>query len=152
VTARLLLAATLLAAPASAGEPSAQQFLESIYRQYLGKDAHGAPLATPAEVRRYFDAPLAAQILRDRQRAARRGDVPALDGDPFVDAQDWELSDLQISVDEPAPGRAVGHVRFVNAGQRVEITLELVKSSGRWRIHEIRMPRGSLVELLRKPR
>src|ERR1700747_1155956 len=86
----LVLSAALPVA-ARAADPSAKAFVDSIYNAYKGKDAKGISLSNAAAVRRYFEPKLAAMILQDQKDAARHGEVGALDGDPFVNAQDWEI-------------------------------------------------------------
>ena len=134
---------------ALAQEVSPQAFLEAIYRPYAGKDFKGTRIDTPTEVRRYFDTPLAAAILKDRAAAAKRNEVPDLDGDPFIDAQDWEIAGLNIMVKTTGAKRATGTVTFTNARQPKTVTLDLVKTAAGWRIAEIRAPSGSLRKLMK---
>jgi hypothetical protein len=141
----------VLAAPVAATEPSAQAFLQSIYAQYLGPNGKGVKLDGDADLPRWFAPPVVALMRRDRERSARRHDVGALDGDPFVDAQDWALSDLHISVEEQA-ARALGRVQFKNIDTTVAITLDLVLIRGHWRVADIHWPEGSLMALLRAAR
>lgn len=143
----LLFSAAAAAAPDAAG---AETFLRSIYEQYLAKDSKGVALER-RDLKRWFTPSLAALIQRDRDHAARRHEVGALDGDPFIDAQDWELSDLHLAA-VPSPTGAQGRVSFVNAGTKVSITLDLVPVKASWRIADIHWPDGSLVELLTKAR
>jgi hypothetical protein len=148
---RLTVAALVLLSTAAsvAAEPSARDFLQSIYTQYVGRDSKGVPLDKEADVRRWFAPPLSRLILLDRQLAQRRGDeVPALDGDPFVDAQDWLLSDLAITVSE-AGSHATGHVSFKNIGVVKTMAVALVKVQGQWRVADITSA-GSLVAYLKK--
>ena len=136
------------AAP-SGKQASPQEFLEAIYRPYLDKNFKGTNLDKPADVRRYFTQPLANAILKDRAAAAKRNEVPSLDGDPFIDAQDWEMSNLKIDVKPIGPDKATGVVNFTNAGTAKTITLELVKTAAGWRISEINAPSGSLRKLMK---
>jgi len=45
-------------------------------------------------------------MIKDQNEAAKRSEVGALDGDPFIDAQDWEIKDFDIAVADTAPGKA----------------------------------------------
>jgi hypothetical protein len=92
----LLLTAPNAAVPAEAGSP--QAFLEAIYRNYEGKESKGFAIDKPAAIRRTFVPDLADAMIKDRAAAQKRGEVPELDGDPFVDAQDWEITGLAIKV------------------------------------------------------
>jgi hypothetical protein len=144
----LVLAARLVAAPVAAGEPTAHDFVQSIYTHYLGKDSRGIKLEADRDFERWFAPPLSALMARDRARAARRQEVPALDGDPFVDAQDWELSDLDIAISE-AGARATAKVSFVNSGTKIALTLALTKLQGHWRVSDIVASQGSVVAFLK---
>src|SRR5262245_55749428 len=82
-----VVAGFLLPAATFAQDTSAKAFLDAIYKAYVGKDTKGISLEGDAAVRRYFEPALAAMIIKDGKDAARRKEVPTLDGDPFVDAQ-----------------------------------------------------------------
>ena len=142
-----LAAFVLVAAPASAQEKSADQFLHAIYDQYKGAD--GPPL-DGAAIAAAFTPELAALIDADTKQAKAKGEVPKLDGDPFIDAQDWKIDAVKIAVEEPKPGTAVGTVTFQNFGEPFEMKLDLVKTKQGWRIAEIYAPSGRLTELLAK--
>src|SRR5882724_3210386 len=76
-----------LAGRDAAKEPPAKAFLNSIYQHYLGSssgEAKGVPLSNAKLVRGYFTVGLASLILEDRATAAKRGEPPVLDGDPFM--------------------------------------------------------------------
>jgi hypothetical protein len=67
----------------------------------------------------------------ERQRpklAAQRGEVGPLDFDPFIDAQDWTVAELDIAVTDTAPGRASTTVKFTNLGKATTVLLDLVPS------------------------
>jgi hypothetical protein len=139
---RTLLALLLFTAPAFA-EQSAEAFLHSIYDQYNGTD--GPPL-DEAAMQAYFTPETAALIKADSDAAAKKGEVPKLNGDPFIDAQDWKIEQIKI-VAEEKPDTAVGTVTFLNFGQPFEIKLDLAKTPNGWRIAEIHAPSGTLREL-----
>jgi uncharacterized protein DUF3828 len=122
------------AAAAQAAEPSAESFVAAIYDSYKGKDGRGVALATDAQVRRYFTPELAAMIIKDRRDA--RGEVGKLDGDPFVDAQDWQIDRVAVTVGHTAADRATATVAFDN-GRPQTVVLELVKLKAGWRISDI---------------
>ena len=143
--AYLLLVATAHAAPA---KQSPQQFLEAIYQTYVGKDSKGLGLAKPAEIRRYLEPALAAAMIKDSAAAAKRGDVGTLDGDPFIDGQDWEITDVKVSASETG-AKANGSVSFNNFKEAQTVTLDLVKLSAGWRIADIHNKSGSLRKLFK---
>jgi hypothetical protein len=129
------IAAAFAAAGVRAADPSAVSFVKAIYAHYRGKDANGLELESDAAVRRYFAPGLAALIIKDRRDA--HGEVGKLDSDPFVDAQDWEITGLDIAVTETAADKARATVTFNSLGRAATVILDLVKLKGGWRIAEI---------------
>jgi hypothetical protein len=121
-------------------------FLRDIYTPYPNLDFKGQPFW---QVDRFFAPDLARAIEADMREAKRRGEAPKLDGDPFVDAQDWDIDNLVISVKADGP-KAVGEVSFDNQGKPTRITLDLVRTGMGWRITDITAPSGTLSELFKK--
>jgi hypothetical protein len=140
-TISLLLGFLPFAAQAQqATRQTAQAFLESLYVPYRAKGFNGQPY-TQAE--RFFEPILAAAMQRDYQLAQKNGVPPTLNGDPFVDAQEWEVTNLSISI--AASGeQATGMVSFVNFNQKKTLTVELVQTQAGWRIADIADASGSL--------
>jgi hypothetical protein len=108
ITRRSLILATVSAiacgsAGAARADAAAKTFLEKIYAAYKGKNSKGVSFDTDAGVRRYFEPGLAALIIKDRNDAKKRDDVPNLDADPFVGGQDWEIGPVEIVVRDTAP-------------------------------------------------
>lgn len=139
---RFLLVGLLLAAPfgAVAQEKTPRAFIEEIYRPYQTKGFKGQRYW---ESSRFFAPDLAAAIERDAAQAKQRKEVPVLDGDPFVDAQDWEISDLLIATSDGG-GKAQAVVTFKNLGEPKAIALLLVRTPQGWRIADIVSANGSL--------
>jgi Protein of unknown function (DUF3828) len=129
------LAVALVVPGARAAGPSAQSFVQAIYDQYKGKDAKGVELSDDAAVRRYFAPALAALIIKDRRQA--RGEVGKLDADPFIDAQDWEIDDVNVALRDVAADKVIATVSFKNLGQPQTVILDLVKLKQDWRIANI---------------
>jgi hypothetical protein len=123
-----------------------EAFLRSIYTPYPNHEFKGQPFW---QVDRFFAPDLARAIEADMREAKRRGEVPKLDGDPFVDAQDWDIAKLAISVEADGP-KATGLVTFENQGKPTEIKLDLVRTGMGWRIADIKWPSGTLSELYKK--
>jgi hypothetical protein len=136
--------------PAEAADTSAKAFLQQIYQSYVGSAAKGVPLAGAKEVRGYFTVGLATLILEDRASAAKRGEPPALDGDPFVGHQDWDISNLAIEVKDTGGAKVIGTVSFANSGKAEKVVVELLRSGKDWRIADIRWDASSLRALYRK--
>jgi len=134
---------TALSATDAMAQATAQAFVENLYRPYLNKSFQGQPYGDTA---RFFVPTLAQAMDRDNREAKRRKEVPTLDGDPFVDAQDWEIS--KLSIDVTANGdAATARVSFHNFSEAKRIMLQLAKTPVGWRIAEIKAPSGSLKAL-----
>jgi Protein of unknown function (DUF3828) len=148
-TRRTLMTTTLVlfAMPALAADSSATAFITGIYDSYKGSGAKGLPLDSESAVRRYFEPSLANLIIRDRKKA--HGEVGALDGDPFIDAQDWNIDKFDIEVADAGPGKAKATVKFTNLDQPAAIILDLVKIKNDWRISDITSVREGKPESLR---
>src|SRR5579862_1667420 len=124
---------------AHAAPQSARAFLTAIYSHYLGDDktAKGIFLDKQSEIRRYFTKDLADLIIADEAVAYKNGDVPTLDGDPFVDAQDWQITHLVIHIDSETATAAKATVTFENVKEPQVVHLELVRHDPGWRISDI---------------
>lgn len=145
---RRAAAALFCALPFDAGaQTTPQAFLEAIYQPYLAHDFKGQSYT---QVNRFFAPDLARAIERDVRDAQRRMEVPALDGDPFIDAQDWDISKLSISAKVDGT-KATALVGFENQGKPVQLTLDLVQTPVGWRIADIEAPSGSLRKLYKLP-
>ena len=144
----ILVAFCALPLAVQAQTQSAEGFLQSIYDPYLQHGFKGQPYW---QVDRYFATDLARAIEADMREAKRRGEVPALDGDPFLDAQDWDVENLAINVKTDDDGqKATGEVTFDNLGKRTQVTLALLRTGMGWRITDIKSPSGVLSDLYKK--
>ena len=145
---RQLAAALLCVLPLGAtAQTTPQAFLESIYQPYLSQDFKGQSYT---HVDRFFAPDLARAIDHDMREAARLKEVPTLDGDPFLDAQDWEISKLSISAKVDG-AKATAVVGFENLGKPVRLSVDLIQTPVGWRIADISAPSGSLRALYKLP-
>ena len=144
---RLILAIVCviaLAVPALADEATPQAFLTALYHRYEGRHTRGLDYADKRVLMRYFEPSLVGLITADQAAAKKRDEVPALDGDPFVDAQEWEITQLAITTRADGPDKATGTVTFRNFGEPKKLTVALVRLKAGWRITDIAWPDGSL--------
>jgi len=148
-TRRILLfvAACFLVLPCSMGEAPAADaaalaFVTKIYNAYKGKSSKGYSIKSEVEIRGMFEPSLAALIIQDEKAAAKRKEVPALEFDPFVDGQEWDLSEVTIAVSNTLPNKAVATVNCKNFGLPTKIVLNLVKAKSDWQIADITWTRG----------
>ena len=134
--------AALCVAPirARAQAQSPEAFLRGIYAPYLAGANQGQDFQ---QFERYFAPDLARIMAADAAEAQKRNEVPKLDGDPFVDAQDWEVKNFSLSV-KTSGSTATAVVTFDNYGRAMRIVFDLVLTPGGWRIDDIKAPSGSL--------
>ena len=142
-------ATTAIAVPALTADASAEAFVAAIYASYKGKDGNGVTLDNEKTIRRYFEPSLAALMVKDQKDAAKRNDTPTLDGDPFVDAQDWDIEAVDIAVADAEPGKAKATVKFKNRETPTTVVLDLVKIKNDWRIGDITWQHDGKQETLR---
>ena len=153
--ARLLLSVCLFLLVAAlpvrtlAADPAAKDFVTAIYRNYEGQGAKGLALASP-RVRSLLTPGMLKLIDDDAKQAARRNEPPVLDGDPFVDAQDWDIPSFTIEVTDKGPNNAEAEIQFENGGSPTNVTLILVKLNGAWKVDDFVGLDGSLREILAK--
>jgi hypothetical protein len=125
--------------PAAPTGQSAEAFLHSIYDRYVEPQDNARPIdySRPRELRYYFEPSLAGIIHKDFIRAKKADDVPTLDADPFIDAQDRAIKSFDIHVSPVDGDHANAVVKFDNTGERKVLHIQLVRIAGNWRIHDI---------------
>ena len=137
------------AGQAAPDDASALAFISAIYKTYTTGNKAGVRIDTGGKLRRYFEPVLAAAMDKDQQAAAKRHEVGELDGDPFVDAQDWEIKHFDIAIKDTAPDKVTATVTFDNFGNRHTIVLDLIAINNDWRIYDIAWPRDEPPKTLR---
>jgi hypothetical protein len=153
VLAALVACLAMLAAmvPSVAAEDTPKAFLEKLYAAYAAPNKSGVNIDTDKALARYF-SPEVIKLMDKMYAAAKKtGDVPALDGDPFIDAQDWDIKSFDITVDQAGNDKATGHVHFKNLDAERSITLDLIHLKPGWRIDDINWGEGTLRKLLTAP-
>jgi hypothetical protein len=140
----LILGALLAASPAEAAQ-SARDFVNAIYRTYVGKNATGISIDSP-KARTLVTPGLMKLIDADAKAAAKRREVPRLDGDPFIDAQDFEIKSFKVDIKESGPAKATATVSFKNAASAEDkpVVLDLVKIGNNWLIDDFHNGIGSI--------
>lgn len=127
---------------------SPEEFLKSIYEPYRTDGFKGQPYWEP---KRFFVDDLAQAVDKDFRVAKQKNEVPLLDGDPFIDAQDWKITSISQTVAINGDKAAAG-VAFVNLGEPKSIAVTLFKTADGWRIYDIVGANGSLRALYRLKR
>lgn len=79
------------------------------------------------------------QALVDMMARSEQADAPILDFDPFANAQDWQISNLNVTADSIVPeSHSVVRASFQNGGAPQEVVYDLVWEDGGWRVDNIR--------------
>lgn len=77
-----------------------------------------------------------ALYARDAAESEARQEVGRIDFDPFVNGQDFDVTDLTFEPAEVSGERAEVVVRFANFETPQTVTLSLVAEAGRWKIDD----------------
>lgn len=124
------LAFALLATPAIAQDLSdPKSVVEALYANYGPAQIYPDPITHLRSER------LNALYEADAKEAD--GEIGRIDFDPFINAQDYELSKLEIGDPYLAGGKAVVRVRFENMGTANEVGILLVNEGGDWKIDDV---------------
>lgn len=146
-----LAAFSLFISPAAAQNPDPKSFVENIYKSYLGKNTPGLDLSTREALDLYFTPSLADLIEKDAKEAEKLQEAPLLNGDPFVDGQDWEITDPVVTIQESASDRATATASFKNFGKAVSVRLALVLTPKGWRVDDVFWSDGNLRGIYKPP-
>lgn len=135
-----VLSCLTLAAPASAQDGTPKDFLQNLYKPFLIKgdqEKNGVDYLNDEKVGLYFDETLTKSILADAKEAEAAGEIGRLDFDPFINAQDYEIKSVNITIVSEDKEKAKGVATFRNAGRLTKVTYDLVKTAKGWRIANI---------------
>ena len=125
------------AASAGADDPTA--VIRPIYARYMP----GAPeFQYPnLEDQAPWSASLRQAMVDQEARFAQMkdGDPEGIDFDVFINAQDWQLSNLNVTTESIVPqSHAVVRASFQNAESHQEVVYDMVWENGGWRIDNMR--------------
>ncbi len=125
----LALPAAAVAAARARGVTDPRAFVAGQYAAYVrgaGDHTPPDPVWTYSDrLRALFDA---------YNRWQRRHDdlVGALDFDWWINAQDWELHDVNVTAAAQGPNRMLVTARFRNIDRRDEVRFQFVRAGRRW--------------------
>lgn len=127
LAASLFLALTSLAAAQAYDTPKA--LLEAFYEPYFTGEFYEDE--TPFRS-------AALQALYDADAASTpAGEMGALSFDPYIDGQDFDLTDLTFSEPQIDGDTAIVDVNFNNFDQAQHLVYDLVFENGGWRIDDV---------------
>ena len=127
LTAGLFLGLTGLASAQTFDTP--QALLEAFYAPYFSGEF-------TEDESPFFSDELEALYAADAE-ATPEGEIGALDFDPFVDGQDFELTDFEIGAPGIAGDYASADVTFNNMGRPTTLAYEFVMENGSWQIDDV---------------
>jgi hypothetical protein len=127
----LSLLAAMLPTAAQAQRVFAEpaDLIEYVYAPYLA----GEYLENWEEV----FSPTLAQLFADMEAKSQELGEPILDADPFINGQDYEISELLIADPAIEGDRAIVDVSFLNFGQPSDLRYTLVRRAEGWKIDDI---------------
>ena len=127
LAAGLFLAMTGLAAAQTYDTPEAM--LEAFYEPYFSGEFSDNEAAFRSQ---------ALQALYDNDaQVTPEGEMGALSFDPYVDGQDFDITDFAIGVPGIAGDYASVDVTFNNFGEPRSLTYDLVLEDGGWKIDDV---------------
>lgn len=127
-----LVATPALADRAGGGVADPRAFVVNTYAAYARNSD-----ATPAEQRSAYSARLAG-LFADYDRAWSGGDeVGSLDFDWWVNAQDWEISNVRVTQGENGPARRTVTAQWRNIDRTESSRFLFVRWHGRWYLDDV---------------
>ncbi|MCT8972589.1 YbjP/YqhG family protein [Microbaculum marinisediminis] len=129
-----LCIAILAAAPSAFAQQEPDAVVGEIYTSYEDNGLGVSP--TDPALRDRFSARLQALLAEEDDRIDRDG-IGNLDFDVFVDAQDFDITGIEIGTPEISGDKAEVAVGLLNFGQPRKFRYLLVMEDGAWRIDDI---------------
>ncbi len=125
-------------APATGPDPA--ETIRPLYDRYMTEGAEFPSLEQQAP----WSAAMLASLQSMMARSQAQGE-PILDFDPLIDAQDYQLTNLNVATEALAENsHATVRASFTNAGAPTEVVYDLIWENGGWRVDNIRSSRWDL--------
>lgn len=149
-TALSVFAASLLAGipalPASTRIDDPVSFAAGVYRHFIQTENKDSVYKPPEDIY----TPRLSKLFRDDEKRAK-GEVGCLDFDFWVNAQDWNITELSVTKGASSVDQETVIARFANIGKRQEIHFDFRRVNGRWLlddVHSTTKPRWTLSGIL----
>lgn len=129
LAASLFLALTSLPVAAAQNYEMPQDLLEAFYEPYVSGEFYEdeTPFRSSA-LQALYDADAESTPV---------GEMGALSFDPYIDGQDYELTDFVIGEPQVDGDHALVEVNFRNFDEERHLTYDLVFEDGGWRINDV---------------
>lgn len=124
--------------------PDPATIIRPLYDPYLTEGAQFPGLEQQAPWSASLLAALQAMIARSQAAGE-----PILDFDPLIDAQDYQLSNLNVVTEALAENsHATVRASFTNAGTQTEVVYDVIWENGGWRVDNVRTSRWDLRQII----
>lgn len=131
-------------AAATTPEAQVQRLLEVHFNGRMGFDA-----ASVKAKRTWLSARLQRRIAAYLVRPGNPDEVPAIDGDPFTDSQEYPTR-FAVQAAQVATPLALVPVRFADAYREKVVTYVLLREADFWRVDDLRFENGERLSTLLK--
>lgn len=121
----------VLASPAAAqsfDDPRA--LVEHVYSSYLADQI-------PSDYPREQFSPTLRQLWDDMEARSEELEMPILDFDPFINGQDFDITDVTVADPLIDGDAATAVVTFRNFGMPQEMRYSLIRDAGGWKIDDL---------------
>jgi hypothetical protein len=133
-------------APAGAAQDPAS-VIRPLYDRYMTPDAQFPDFREQAPWSASMWAALEAMVARSQAL-----NEPILDFDPLIDAQDYQLSNLNVVTESVVENsHAVVRASFNNANTQSEVVYDMIWEQNGWRVDNIRTSQWSLRDIAAAP-
>jgi hypothetical protein len=127
--------------------PDPASVIRPLYDRYLTPDAEFPEFRDQAPWSVSLWALLEAMTARSEAI-----NEPILDFDPLIDAQDYQLTNINVVTEALAEGsHATVRASFANAGRPTEVVYDMIWENGGWRVDNIRASGWDLRQIASAP-
>lgn len=127
--------------------PDPATVIRPLYDRYLTEDAEFPAFRDQAP----WSASLWAQLEAMTARSEALNE-PILDFDPLIDAQDYQITNLNVATEALAENsHATVRASFANAGRPTEVVYDMVWENDGWRVDNIRASNWDLRQIASAP-
>jgi hypothetical protein len=124
-------------------------FVTDVYRRLIATRSGDSSYTPPDDIY----TPRLAKLFRDDTRKAK-GEVGCLEILFWVNGQDYDIRDLNVTSADQGPDRKIVTARFMNIDRTEEIRFDFLRNGRRWLLDEVQSASATpwkLTELLKCP-
>lgn len=133
--------------PGAPAAPDPASIIRPLYDRYMTEGAQFPDFQNQAP----WSASLWAQLEAMTQRSQAINE-PILDFDPLIDAQDYQLSNLNVTTEALAENsHATVRASFNNAGRQSDVLYDMIWEGGAWHVDNMRTSTWDLRQIAAAP-